>query len=150
MNQVTITAEAFSKALHDAAAFGRGNLEALAQSAQAYVQGTQDLGRQAFTLAQDLNTQAVEGAKALTEAKSLKEAADVQARFARTTLERAAKDTIRLQQAALQVVERAFAPLAGRAKAAVAQTTRRAEATVAQTTRRAEATVAQTARPLAA
>jgi len=72
MNQVTITAEALSKAAQDAVAFGRANLEALAQSAQVYFQGTQELGQQAFAVAQDLNTQAVEGAKTLAKAKSLR------------------------------------------------------------------------------
>ena len=60
MNQVTLTAEAFCKATRDAAAFGRGNLEAVAQSTQAYVQATQELSRQALALAQELNTQAIE------------------------------------------------------------------------------------------
>src|SRR5690349_7854079 len=108
MNQVTITAEGLSRAAQDAAAFGRTNLEALAQSAQVYFQGTQGLARQAFTVAQDLNTQAVESAKVLAKAKSLKEVTEVQAQFARTAFERAANETTRLQQAALQVFERAL------------------------------------------
>ena len=121
MNQVTISAEAFSKAARDAAEFGRGNLEALTQSAQAYAQGTQELGRQVFALAQDLNVQAVEGAKALVGAKSLKEAAEVQAQFARTAFDRAASESARLQQAAVQVIERAVAPLFQHAAAALPQ-----------------------------
>jgi hypothetical protein len=118
MNQVTLTTEAFSKAARDAAAFGRGNFEALTQSAQAYVQGTEALSRHAFALAQELNTQAIEGAKALTGAKSLKEAADIQAQITRAAFERAASEGPRLQQAAVQVIERALAPLALRATAA--------------------------------
>ena len=124
MNQVTFTTEALSKAAQDAAAFGRANLEALAQSTQAYIQGTQELGQQALTVAKDLNTQAVEGAKALAKAKSLKEVTEVQAQFARTTFERAASETTRLQQAALQVIERALAPLTQRATAAFPQAAR--------------------------
>lgn len=128
MNQVTITAEAFSKTARDAAEFGRGNLEALAQSAQAYVQGAQELGREALAVAQDLNTQAVEGAKALIGAKSLKEVTEIQAQFARTAFERAAKESSRLQQAGLQVIERALAPLAQRSAAAFPQAARPAAA----------------------
>lgn len=124
MNQVTITAEAFSKAARNAAEFGRGNLEALTQSAQAYVQGTQELSRQAFTAVQELNTQAVEGAKALVSAKTLKEAAEVQAQFARTALDRAASESARLQQAAVQVIERAVAPLFQRAAVALPEAAR--------------------------
>ena len=124
MNQVTKTAEALSNATRDAAAFGQDNLKAVARSAQLYVQGAQDLGRQAFAFAEALNAQAIAGAKALAGAKSLKEAAEVQARFARSAFERAANEGPKLQQAALQAAERAFAPLAERAKAAVGQIAR--------------------------
>jgi hypothetical protein len=118
MNQVTLTTDAFTKAARDVAVFGRGNFEALTQSAQAYIQGTQALSRQAFALTQALNTQAIEGAKALAGAKSLKEAADIQAQFTRAAFERATSEGPRLQQAVLQVIERAFAPLTQRATAA--------------------------------
>ena len=124
MNQAMKTAEAFSKATRDAAEFGRANLEAVSRSAQLYVQGTQNLGRLTLTFAEGLNAQAVAGAKALAGAKSLKEAAEVQTRFARSAFERAASEGPQLQQAALQVAERAFAPLAERAQAAVAQAAR--------------------------
>ena len=119
MTQVTMTAEAFSKATRDAAELGRGNLEAVAQSTQVYFQGTQELSREAFALAQALTTQAIEGAKALAGAKTLKEAADIQAVF-----DRLASEGSRLQQAALQVIERAFVPLTQRATAAAPQTAR--------------------------
>ena len=124
MNQVTKTAEAFSNAARDAAAFGQDNLKAVAHSAQLYVQGAQDVSRQAFAFAEALNAQAIAGVKALAGAKSLREAAEVQARLARSAFERAANEGPKLQQAALQVTERALAPLAERAKAAVAQVSR--------------------------
>jgi len=124
MNQVTITADGFSKVARDAAEFGRANLEAVAQSAQAYAQATQALSRQALALAQDLNTQAIEGAKALAGAKSLKEVTEIQALFARSAFERVTSEGSRLQQAALQEIERAFTPLTQRVAAATAQTAR--------------------------
>jgi hypothetical protein len=123
MDQVTKTTEAFTKAARDAAEFGRGNIHAVAQAAQAYLQGTQELGRQAFALAQELNAQTLEGAKAVAGAKSLKEAAEIQALFARAAFDRTTSETAKLQQAVLQVAERAFAPLTRRATAAVAQAT---------------------------
>jgi hypothetical protein len=82
MNQATKAAEAFSKAARDTAEFGQDNPKAAVQSAQLYAQGAQDLGRQAFAFAEALNTQALEGAKALAGTRSLKETAEVQARFA--------------------------------------------------------------------
>jgi hypothetical protein len=123
MNQVTKTIEAFTKAARDAAELSRGNVEATAQATQAYLQGTQELGRQTFALAQGLNAQAIEGAKALAGAKSLKEAAEIQALVARAAFDRTASETAKLQQAILQVTERAFAPLMQRATTAVAQAT---------------------------
>ena len=124
MNQVTITADGFSKVARDAAEFGRANLEAVAQSAQAYAQATQALSRQALALAQDLNTQAIEGAKALAGAKSLKEVTEIQALFTRSAFERVTSEGSRLQQAALQEIERAFTPLTQRVAAATAQAAR--------------------------
>ena len=123
MDQVTKTAEAFTKAARDAAEFGRGNIEAVAQAAQTYLQGTQELSRQALALVQGLNAQALEGAKALAGAKSLKEASEIQALFARAAFDRTTSETTKLQQAVLQVAERAFAPLTQRATAAAAQAT---------------------------
>ena len=124
MDQATKTAEAFSKVTRDAAEFGRDNLKAVTQSAQLYFEGVQDLGRQAFAIAQDLNAQAIADAKALVGAKSLRAAAEIQARFARSAFERAASEGPQLRQAALQVAEQAFAPLAERATVAVAQAAR--------------------------
>jgi len=123
MDQVTKTLEAFTKTARDAAEFGRGNLEAVAQATQAYFQGTQELGRQAFAFAQALNGQALEGATALAGAKSLKEAAEIQAVFARTAFDRTASEATKVQQAVLQLAERVAAPLTRRAEVAVAQAT---------------------------
>src|SRR4051812_34704636 len=83
MDQVTKPLEAFSRAARDAAEFGRGNIEAVTRSAQAYFQGTQELGRQALASAQELNAQAIEAAKALAGMKSLKKAAEIQTLFVR-------------------------------------------------------------------
>lgn len=121
MEQMNRAADGFLKAAEEAAAFGRGNVEALAKATQAYVSGVQDLSRQTVAMVQGLTDQALEGAKALAGAKSLKEAAEIQALFARSAFDRTTSETAKLQQAVLQVAERAFAPLTQRATAAVAQ-----------------------------
>lgn len=122
MSQATKTTEAFfANAARDAAEFGQNNLKAVAQSAEICFQGAQDLSRQILAFSTEWNNQAIAGAKALVGAKTLKEAADVQARFVRSAFERAASEAPRLQQAALVAAERAFAPLAERAKTAAAQ-----------------------------
>ena len=121
MTQSTKTADTLARTAREVAEFGRDNLKAVAQSTLIWFQGAQDLGRQALAVTQQFNAQAIDGAKALAGAKSLNEAAELQTGFVRSALERAASEAPRLQQAAFQATERALAPLADRAKAAIAQ-----------------------------
>jgi len=119
MEQVNKTAETFFRAAEEAAEFGRGNVEAVAKAAQAYVAGVQDLSRQTMALFQGLNEQAIEGAKALSGVKSLKEAAEIQAGLTRTALEKTFTEAAKLQETALKVAEQSFAPLSARMTLAV-------------------------------
>jgi hypothetical protein len=113
--------EAFARASGGAAAFGRGNLEAAAQSAQAYLAGLQDLGRQYAAAVQGLTRHAVEGAGAFAGVTSLNDAVALQAGLARASVERALGEGAKLQQAALTLAERVHAPLARRAAAVLEQ-----------------------------
>lgn len=119
MDQVNRAAGTMFKAAEEAAAFGRGNVEALAKATQAYVSGVQDLSRQTAAMVQGLTDQALEGAKALSGVRSLKEAAEVQAGLARAAFERAISETTKLQEATLKVAEQSFAPLSARVTVAV-------------------------------
>jgi phasin family protein len=119
MDPVKQAANGMFKAAEEAAAFGRGNVEALAKSTQAYVSGVQDLSRQAAAMVQGLTEQALEGAKALGAARSLKEATGIQANLARSAFERAIGDATKLQETALKVAEQSFAPLSERMTLAV-------------------------------
>ena len=114
MDQVNRAAHDMFKTAEEVAAFGRGNIEAMAKSAQIYFTGVQDLSRQAASMVQGLSDQALESAKALSNARSLKEAAEIQAGIARTSFERAISETTKLQETALKVVEQAAAPLSAR------------------------------------
>ena len=119
MDQMNRAADTVLKAAEEAADFGRGNVEALAKATQAYVSGVQDLSRQTVAMVQGMTDQALEGAKALSGARSLKEAAEVQAGLARAAFERAISETTKLQETALKVVEQSFAPLSARVTLAV-------------------------------
>ena len=114
VNQLNRAAGTVFKAAEEAAAFGRGNIEAFAKSAQIYVSGVQDLSRQSLALVQGLTEQALEGAKALSGVRSLKDAAEIQAGLTRAAFERAIGETTKLQETALKVVEQTFAPLSAR------------------------------------
>ncbi|RAI58515.1 phasin family protein [Roseicella frigidaeris] len=119
MEQVTKTADGLFKAAEEAAEFSRGNLEAVAKATQLYVAGVQDLGKQTLALVQGLTDHTVAGAKALGSVKSLKEAAEVQASFARTAMEKSFAETAKLQEAALKLAEASFAPISARMTLAV-------------------------------
>jgi hypothetical protein len=119
MQQVSKTTEGLFKAAEEAAEFGRGNVEAVAKATQIYVAGVQDLGKQAVVVFQGLADQAVEGAKALSTVRSLKEATELQATFARSAIERSITETAKLQEAALKLAEQSFAPLTARMTLAV-------------------------------
>jgi phasin family protein len=118
-DQMNRAAGGMFKAAEEAAAFGRGNMEAFAKSAQAYASGVQDLSRQTMAMVQGLTDQALEGAKALSGVRSLKEAAEIQAGLARSAFERAVSDSTKLQETALKVAEQSFAPLSARMTLAV-------------------------------
>lgn len=119
MQQVNKAAEGLFKAAEEAAEFGRGNVEAMTKATQVYVAGVQDLGRQTVALMQGLTDQALEGAKALSGVRSLKEAAEIQATFTRSALERSFTETAKLQEAALKLAEQSFAPITARVTLAV-------------------------------
>ena len=119
MQQATKTAEGFYKAAEEAAEFGRGNMEAFTKATQTLTAGMQDLGKQYFAMSQALSEHAMESAKALSGVKSLKEAADIQAAFAKASLERTMSETAKLQEAAFRLAEQAGAPITARMTMAV-------------------------------
>jgi phasin family protein len=119
MDQMTRGTEGFYKATEEAVEFGRGNLEAFTKATQTYFTGLQDLSKQAFTVMQNLNEQAVANAKALASVKSLKEAAEIQAGFAKAQLEKSMAEATRLNEAAFKLAEQSSAPLAARMTLAV-------------------------------
>lgn len=128
MEQVNRTANGMFKAAEEAAAFGRGNVEAMAKATQIYVAGVQDLNRQTMEMVQGLTDQALESARALSGVRSLKEAAELQANFTRAVFERAIGEGTKLQETALKVAEQSFAPLSARMTLAVEKFSRPAAA----------------------
>lgn len=124
MDQMNRAADTMFKATEEVAAFSRGNAEALAKSVQVYVAGVQDLSRQTMSMVQGLTDQTLESAKALSGARSLKEATEIQAGLARTAFERTVGDATKLQETALKVAEQSFAPLSARMTLAVEKMSR--------------------------
>ena len=103
-----------ARAAEDAAEFGRGNVEAFTRAAQVYFTGVQELGRQVVANVQGFSNSALEGAKALSAAKSLKEMTDLQASLARTAFEKSVADANSLRVALAKLTEEAMAPITAR------------------------------------
>jgi phasin family protein len=114
MDQMTRTTEGLYKATEDAVEFNRGNLEAFTKATQTYMSGLQDLSKQAFALMQSMGEQSVQNAKALASVKSVKEAAELQTSFVKSSLETSVAEATRLNEAAFKLAEQSSAPIAAR------------------------------------
>jgi phasin family protein len=107
------------KTAEEFVAFGQGNLEAIMKSGQVWVSGVQDLSKQVADNAQASFEETLSAFKAITSAKSLKDAFDVQASLARTTMEKAISESGRLTDASFKLTEQTLAPLTARVTLAV-------------------------------
>jgi len=99
--------------------FGQGNVEAVMRSGRIWSEGVQDLGKSFAASAQAQFDQAMSTFKALAGVKSLKEAMDLQANLARSSVETAVNETSRLTDASMKLAEQAFAPITQRVTLAV-------------------------------
>lgn len=114
METANKTAADLMKAAEEAAEFSRGNLEALTKASQLYVTGVQDLSRQTMAMFQAFSEHAIEGVKAMSAMKSMKDAADFQASFTKTAFERAVNDTTKISEAAMKLAETSIEPISAR------------------------------------
>jgi phasin family protein len=114
METANKTAADMMKAAEQAAEFSRGNMEAFTKASQLYVTGVQDLSRQTLAMFQALSEQAMEGVKAMSTMKSMKDAADFQASFTKTAFERAVNDTTKISEAAMKLAETSIEPISAR------------------------------------
>jgi len=99
--------------------FGQGNLEAVLKSGQIWAAGVQDLSKQFAASAQASFEETMSTFKALTSVKSLKDALDLQASLARTTLEKTLAESGKLTDASFKLTEQAIAPITARVTLAV-------------------------------
>ncbi|HTW28668.1 MAG TPA: phasin family protein [Acetobacteraceae bacterium] len=114
--------ESMDKAMQTAeeiVAFNQGNLEAVVKSGQIWAAGVQDLSRQAVATAQARMDETMSAFKAVTAAKSLKEAVELQSGFARSSVEKALAEAGRVTEASFRLAEQSFAPIAARVSLAV-------------------------------
>jgi phasin family protein len=114
--------EGMEKAIRTAeemVAFSQGNIEAVVKSGQIWAAGVQDLGKQIAANAQASFDETMSAFRALTSAKSLKDAFDLQANLARLTLEKTLAESGKLTDASVKLTEQALAPLSARFSLAI-------------------------------
>jgi len=95
-------------------AFGQGNLDAFMKSSQIWAAGVQDISKQFAAMAQSGFDETMATFQSLAAVKSPKDALDIQANLARTSLERAAAETGKITDASLKLAEQAMAPITAR------------------------------------
>jgi phasin family protein len=114
--------EGYERAMKTAeqlAHFHQANLEAFVKSSQIFATGLTDLAKHVATTSQANLDEAMSNFRAVTTAKSLKEAFDLQSGFARASVEKALSEGGKLTETSLKLVEQAAAPLSARVTAAV-------------------------------
>jgi phasin family protein len=102
------------KSAEEFVAFSQGNVEALVKSGQIWTAGVQDIGKLIAANAQASFDETMSTFKALSSAKSLKDAFDLQSSLARSTMEKAMAESGKLTDASLKLTEQVMAPLTAR------------------------------------
>ncbi len=102
------------KTAEELMAFSQGNLEAMVRSGQIWASGMQDIGKQMAATAQASFDETMSTFKAFSSVKSLKDAFDLQATLARTTLEKTLAELGKLTDASMKLTEQTLAPLTAR------------------------------------
>jgi phasin family protein len=107
------------KTTEDLVAFGQANLEAFVKSGQIWSAGVQELTKQMATTAKASFEESVSTFKAITTAKSVKEAMELQSTFAKSALEKAMAESNKLTDASIKLTEQTLAPITARVTVAV-------------------------------
>jgi phasin family protein len=119
MEEASKHAAAAQKTIEEALAFGKGNVEAFVKASTILTEGMQDMARATMALSQAAFAESIENAKAFTTVKSLREALDLQAAFAKTAAEKFVAETTKLSETSAKLAEKAMAPVIERVTLAV-------------------------------
>ena len=107
------------KTAEEVVAFGQGNMEAYMKSSQILAAGMQDMQKKFAASAQASFEETVSTMKALTSCRSLKDAFELQAGLARSSMERTIAESGKLTDASFKLTEQALAPITARVSLAV-------------------------------
>jgi len=107
------------KSTEDLVAFGQANMEAFVKSGQIWSAGVQELTKQIATSAKASFEESMSTFKAISTAKSVKEAIDLQSTFAKAALEKAMAESNKITDASIKLTEQTLAPITARVTVAV-------------------------------
>lgn len=107
------------KTYADLQELGKGNVEALIESGTIATRGAEDLGREVTAYAQSTFDRSISTGKAILTAKSVKEVIDLQAEFAKSSMDGFLSEASRIQELTSSVTNAAMAPLNARLNVAV-------------------------------
>jgi len=116
---ITQGIKSMMKSTEDFVAFGQANLEAFVKSGQIWSAGVQELTKQIATTAKASFDDSISTFKAMSTAKSVKEAMDLQSSFAKAALEKAMAESNKLTDASIKLTEQTLAPITARVTVAV-------------------------------
>ncbi len=117
--KITQGMKTMMKTTEDLVAFGQANLEAFVKSGQIWSAGVQELTKQMATSAKASFEESMSTFKAISTAKSVKEAIDLQSTFAKAALEKAMAESNKLTDASIKLTEQTLAPITARVTVAV-------------------------------
>jgi phasin family protein len=107
------------KSTQDFVALGQGNLEALVKSGQIWTAGVQELMKQFAETAKASFDDSVATFKAISSAKSVTEAMDLQSKLATSVAGKALAESNKLIDASIKLTEQTLAPITARVTSAV-------------------------------
>jgi phasin family protein len=104
-------ADNWTKTVEQMASFGQENVGAIMKSGRVWAAGCQDISKTMAATAQAHLDQTTSTWKALTSAKSLREAMDLQAAITRTSFQTAFAETGKLTESTVRLAEQTIAPI---------------------------------------
>ena len=94
--------------------FSQANVEAFIKSSQIFTTGLQEISKQMAATAQATMDETMSTFRAMATVKSVKEAFDLHASLARSTMEKAVAQGSHVTETSFKLAEQAIAPIPGR------------------------------------
>lgn len=107
------------KSYEDLSKFSKENLDAVVAASTIFAKGFEAVGKEWMTFTQDTMEASAQAAKALLAAKTLREAVDVQADFAKNSFDKLVAESTKLSEISVKVANEAAEPISARVNAAL-------------------------------